>query len=91
MELEEYLLKLNIRLPGEYGDDAYVIDLKNSDEYGKMFTLLDLSDDLDIMQDNQVITDQGSSLTYESLSEPYLFNLLADFSANQYQLVINKI
>ena len=91
MDEQEYLKQLNINKSGEYSDDAYVVDLLDSTEYGKVFSILDRSDDLDIMQDNQVVTTEGSSLTYESLSQPYLLSLLADWEGNVYQLVVSKI
>lgn len=91
MNEQEYLKQLNINKSGEYSDDAYVVDLLDSTEYGRVFSLLDRSDDLDIMQDNQVVTTEGSSLTYESLSQPYLLSLLADWEGNVYQLVVSKI
>lgn len=91
MNEQEYLKQLNINKLGEYSDDAYVVDLLDSTEYGKVFSILDRSDDLDIMQDNQVVTTEGSSLTYESLSQPYLLSLLADWEGDVYQLVVSKI
>ena len=91
MNEQEYLKQLNINKSGEYSDDAYVVDLLDSTEYGKVFSILDRADDLDIMQDNQVVTTEGSSLTYESLSQPYLLSLLADWEGNVYQLVVSKI
>ena len=91
MNEQEYLKQLNINKSGEYSDDAYVVDLLDSTEYGKVFSILDRSGDLDIMQDNQVVTTEGSSLTYESLSQPYLLSLLADWEGNVYQLVVSKI
>ena len=92
MNEKEFLDSIGISKSGSFGDDgSYIIDLSNSDEYGRMFTILDKSDDLDIMQDNQVITEQGSSLMYEALNEPYSINLLADFDNDLYQLVITKI
>lgn len=91
MNEQEYLKQLNINKSGEYSDDSYIVDLLDSTEYGKVFSILDRSDDLDIMQDNQVVTTEGSSLTYESLSQPYLLSLLADWEGNVYQLVVSKI
>ena len=84
------------KLDNEIGDDAFpppspIIQLNNSNEFGKMFTKLDNSDDLEQLEDNQVITEQGSSLLYESKSYPFLFNLMADFDGDIYNLVITEI
>lgn len=91
MNEQQYLQSIGINKDGEYSEDAYVISLTNSNEYGRMFTILEKSDDLDIMEDNQVITEQGSSLMYESESQPFIINLLADFDQDIYQLVVTTI
>ena len=91
MVAREYLQSIGINKEGEYTEDAYIVSLTNSNEYGRIFTILEKSDDLDIMEDNQVITEQGSSLMYESESQPFIISLLADFDQDIYQLVVNTI
>ena len=92
MEVKEYLESLGINNEIQEGDDgSYVVVLMNSTEFGKIFSKLENAEDLDALEDNQVVTEQGSSLVYESLSEPYMLNLIADFDADVYQLVINQI
>lgn len=92
MGIEEYLKSIGISNKGTFGeDDSYVIQLNNSNEFGRMFTKLDSIDDVEQLEDNQVITEQGSSLMYESLSEPYLLNLIADFDGGIYELVVTRI
>ncbi|WP_300924608.1 hypothetical protein [uncultured Clostridium sp.] len=79
MDEKEYLKKtIGINLEGQKSDSSYVIDIKNSKEYGRVFSKLDNCDDLQLLDDNQLITEESSSLMYESKSEPYLLNLLAD-------------
>ena len=90
MNEKEYLKSIGINEEGHESDEAYVIDLANSDAYGKMFSKLERIDDLSLLDDNQVITEQGSSLIYESESEDFVLNLIADFDSDQYQLIINK-
>ena len=92
MTIEEFLKDIGITKTGSIGEDgAYVIDLLDSNEYGRIFSTLEKSTDLDILEDNQVVTEQGSSLIYESDTEPYLLNLIADFDGDVYQLVVNNI
>lgn len=92
MEIEEYLKSIGIDNQFEQGDDnSYIVSIMNSTEFGKIFSKLENSEDLDPLEDNQVVTEQGSSLVYESISEPYILNLIADFDADVYQLVINEI
>lgn len=91
-DIVEYLKKLNINLEGTETDNGvYVIDLQDSNEYGRIYSKLENAEDLDLMEENMVITEQGSSLIYESDSEPYLLNLIGDFDSDRYQLIINKV
>ena len=92
MGIKEYLKSIGIQKEVYKSENgSYIIDILNSNEYGKIFGLLEKSNDLDPLEDNQVITEQGSSLVYESISEPYLLSLLADFSGDKYQLIINVL
>ena len=92
MTEKEYLNSIGITQEGNVSEnDAYIIDLKNSDDYGRVFSKLEKVEDLDLLEDNQVVTEQGSSLIYESESQPYMINLIADFDGDVYQLIVSKI
>ena len=92
MDVNEYIKSIGIKYTANKSEDGnYIVDLPNSDEFGRVFSILEKADDLDQVEDNQIITEQGSSLMYESMSEPYLISLLADWEADLYQLVINII
>ena len=77
--MEEFAKELEIKTEGNYNEDkdSYIIDLKNSDDYGYAYIKLENSDLVQLMEDNQVITEEGSSLMYEAVKKPYLINLLA--------------
>lgn len=90
-EFEELLDRLDISERGKLSNDRYVITLVDSDDYGRIFSKLDKSSILDIIEENQVVTEQGSSLMYEDDEEKFLLNLIADFDSDQYQLVLDKI
>jgi hypothetical protein len=92
MSIQEYLKSIGISEEAEQGDDnSYVVSIMNSNEFGKIFSKLENAEDLDPLEDNQVVTEQGSSLVYESISEPYMLNLIADFDGDVYSLIINYI
>lgn len=92
MDIEKYLDSLGIKNEGFYEQGgSYVINIEDSKVYGRIFTILDTSEDIDIIPFNQLVTDQGSSLMYESISEPLLLNLLADFEGGVYQLIVTEI
>lgn len=90
-EFEELLDRLDISERGKLSNDRYVITLVDSDDYGRIFSKLDKSNILDIIEENQVVTEQGSSLMYGDDEEKFLLNLIADFDSDQYQLVLDKI
>ena len=91
MELEELLTQLNIKDEGDYSNDSYIIDLDNSDTYGKTYTKLEKSNLLEPLEENQVVTLQGSSLMYKTTDNSYIINLISDWEGNKYQLIINEI
>lgn len=93
MNIEEFAKKIGIKTPGSFNeeDDSYVIDLPNSDSYGYAYIKLENCELLDLMEENQVVTEEGSSLVYEAIDEPFLVSLLADWTADIYQIVIARI
>ena len=49
------------------------------------------NEELNLLEDNQVITEEGSSLVFESIDKPYIVSLLADWTADIYQIVITRM
>lgn len=91
MRYEEFLRMLNIRYTGQESEDrGYVVDLPNSDAFGLVYTILDTSDEVEEIDDNQVVTEDGTSLQYQAIDEPFLIALLADWEKDLYQLVITN-
>ncbi len=91
MDIQELLEQLNINLSGEYSGNSYVIDIPDSDAYGVIYSRIDRSDIIEEYEENQVITEQGSSLMYTVPGTDYILNLIADFDSDRYQLIINEI
>lgn len=91
--MEEFVKNLGIKYKGNYSaeGDSYVIDLPDSDTYGMIYMLLENSNIIDLLDENQLVTEEGSSLLYQAIDEPYLVNLLADWQSDKYQLVINDM
>ena len=91
MSIPQYLKQNNINKKYTISEDNnYIITLDNSDDFGKMFSHLEKIEDLEQLEDNQVVTEQGTSILYKSNSENYLFNLIADFDGNVYQLIVSE-
>ena len=88
MDIEELLTELGITLRGNYSEeDNYVIDRSNSNEYGRINSILDRSDMLEFIEDSSFLTEENANMTYK-YEDDYMLNLMADFDENTYQLVI---
>lgn len=91
MSIPQYLKQNNINKTYTISEDNnYIIILDNSNDFGKMFSHLEKIEDLEQLEDNQVVTEQGTSILYKSNSENYLFNLIADFDGNVYELIVSE-
>lgn len=85
--MEEFAKKLGIPYPGEVVNNKLIIPLVDSDEYSKMYTLLDKSDMVDLDTSATLVTEKVSELLY--LSDEYDVKLVANFSDNLYKIVIS--
>lgn len=86
--MEELLKSLGITAKGEYTKNgAYVVDIKDYDEYGKYYSLLEKSD-LEEVQDTAQITVHTTNVTYTS--EDYQLVLQADLDEDLYKLVVTQ-
>lgn len=66
-----------------------VVDIFNSDQYGIVFSKLDRNNNLESMDDNQIVTEDDSSLLYTTKEGPnYIINLTADYASDIYQLIV---
>lgn len=89
--MRELLKKLGITQTGNYGEgNAYIIDIDNDTEWGKFYSRLENSEELYQLEENSFLTNHNSSLIY-MYEEEYQLNLLADFDADTYKLVITEI
>ena len=86
--MEELLKNIGITAKGEYTKEgAYVVDIKDYNEYGKYFSLLEKSD-LEEVQDTCQMTIHTTNVTYAS--EKYLVVLQADLDEDLYKLVVTE-
>ena len=89
--MEKLLKDLGITKAGSYSrDGSYVIDLNSSEEFGKIYSLLENSEDLEYMEENNLLTISNASMTYR-YGEDYQLQLIADFNNDAYKLVVNDI
>ena len=86
--MEELLKNIGITAKGEYTKEgAYVVDIKDYNEYGKYFSLLEKSD-LEEVQDTCQMTIHTTNVTYAS--EQYQVVLQADLDEDLYKLVVTE-
>lgn len=90
MYLEKFLKSIGITQVGHYTKkDSYIIDLEDSDEYGKIYSSLDKCDELTEDEDSSTLTIHNSNIVFES--DEYQFVLIADFDQDTYKLVCKEI
>ncbi len=86
--MEELLKNIGINETGEYTNDGvYVVDIKDYNEYGKYFSLLEKSE-LEEVQDTCQLTIHTTNVTYAS--EKYQIVLQANLDEDMYKLVVTE-
>ena len=90
MYLEKFLDSIGITQTGHYTkSNSYVIDIEDSDEYGKIYSSLDKCEELVEDEDSSTLTIHTSNIVFES--DNYQFVLIADFDQDTYKLVCKEI
>ena len=86
--MEELLKSIGITTKGEYTKNgSYIVDIKDYDEYGKYYSLLDKSE-LEEVQDTAQITLHTTNLTYAN--DKYQVVLQADLDEDLYKIVVTE-
>ena len=91
LTIYELLKELGITKRGSYADtDTYVIDLDDSNDYGKINSILDKSEILDPIDESSYLTADNANLDYK-YEDQFILSLIADFEEDYYQLVITEM
>ena len=86
--MEELLKNIGINTKGEYTKNgAYIVDIRDYDEYGKYYSLLEKSD-LEEVQDTSQITLHTTNITYAN--DKYQVVLQADLDEDLYKIVVTE-
>lgn len=89
--MEKFLRSIGINKVGTYGkNDSYVVDLNDSDEFGKVFSTLDNNEELEYMDENNLLTVSNATMIYR-YKDQYQVQLIADFNNDAYKLVVNEL
>lgn len=79
---------------GIFGDfskgknSSLVLDLEDSDAFGKMFSLFDKTTEVDLQEDTLIMNTHTANINYEYMN--YLITLTADFDADNYKLIVKE-
>lgn len=87
--MKEFLKSIGITDPGHYTDDnEYVVDIDNSDQYGRIFSKLEKSTKVHDIEDDSVFNDEEDILHFEA--EKYTIELKADWEADKYSMKLTE-
>lgn len=79
---------------GIFGDfykgknNSIVLDLEDSDAFGKMFSLFDRTSEVELQEDALIMNTHTANINYEYKN--YLITLTADFDADNYKLIVKE-
>lgn len=88
-ELIDFTKQLGLSQEGDIKNGKYVITLKDSNEYSKIYTLLDKSLLVDLVVD-KIVLDADVTVIYYS-SENFEVELKADFTNDVYTVSVYEI
>lgn len=90
MNASTFLKNLGINQPGIYDEDnCYVVDLNSSDEFFKIYSLLDKSDEL-YPDDNLTLMDETESyIVFDN--DDFQITLIADLEGDIYTLNVKEL
>jgi hypothetical protein len=86
MEMKECASKLGIDVEGTLEGEKYVIELANSNEYSRVYTLLDKSELVNIDEDSTLVTENVGELLF--LGDEFDIKLVGNFAQDIYRIVI---
>lgn len=87
----ELLSKIGINRDGTYSNNgSYIVDLKDSNDFGRIYSKLENSDDLELQEDTLLLTIHNSNIEYRYEDEFQLV-LKADWDNDSYELVVSEL
>lgn len=88
MDVKEFAKAIGLEQDGYQDGAKYIIELVDSNEFSRVYTLLDKSELLDIQEDATLLTDKVGELIY--LSDDYDVKLVGNFISDIYRVVITE-
>lgn len=89
MTAEEFAKSLGIDGEGTSQGNTYTISLSNSNEYSKVYTILDKAKGIDLDDEESVLSESSTLLVY--LADDFDIKLKADLDKNIYTVSFEAI
>lgn len=89
MTIYDVLEKLNIPNQGNLTGKTYVMNLDDSDDYGKYYSLIDKNSAVEYQEENSSLNLMCATLIYTL--DNFLITLYADYDEDEYKLVIKDL
>lgn len=85
--MEELLKNIGIfEIPEKSGERTWTIDIEDSNEFGRYYSLLDKSTEVEEDQESSTVTLDNNNIKF--INDEYDISLIADFISDEYKLVI---
>lgn len=88
MKVEKYLKDLGITKEGNVQGDKYIVTLQDSDEFARMYSILETSNDLNIDDSLSLLSNSSSKIFYASSDYEIILN--ANFTSDTYTIVAKE-
>lgn len=88
-KLISFLNGVEVDSTGEIGETKYILQLKDSDEWARYYTILNSNEELERSEDASMAEEHASVLTYKS--NDYKIRLNANFDENYYTLSVEEL
>ena len=89
MNAQEFARELGIAQEGSLVDGVYVVPLKDSNEYSRVYTILDKSDKCDLDTEEISLDTQHSLMVY--LADEFDIKLQANFDTDSYSVSFEEV
>lgn len=88
MTPKEFANSIGITKEGTESNNRYVVELSDSNEYSRVYTILDKAPGVDLDSDESILSETTTQLVY--LSDDFDIKLIADLDKNNYSVVIER-
>ena len=88
--MEKFIRDLNLNKSGHYEKNKYIIQLEDSNEFSRVYTLLDNSNLVWLDTEAVLISEHSTVLVYNDEDLNFNVKLIADYDGENYQIIISE-